>query len=146
MTGAIAAMPIRVLLVEDNPGDADLTRETLEASKVWIAIDVVVDGEEAVDFILQRGRHAAALPPDLVILDLNLPRLSGRQVLAEIRAHERLKTIPVVMLTSSDAERDVIETYALGANCYVTKPVGLEAFQSIVQRIESFWFTVVKLP
>lgn len=138
--------PIRILLVEDNPGDADLTQETLEMSKVRLGLDVVDDGEQALDYLLKRGRYTDAVTPDLVILDLNLPRLSGREVLAEIKGHNSLKSIPVVMLTSSDSEADIAATYALGASCYVTKPVGLEAFQSIVKKIEEFWFTVVKLP
>lgn len=140
------ASPIRVLLVEDNPADAELTKETLETSKMWMVLDVVVDGEEALDYLLRRGAHVDAPRPDLVILDLNLPKLSGRQVLAEVKRHEHLKSIPIVMLTSSDAEHDVAASYSLGANCYVTKPVGLQAFQSIVNTIDQFWFTVVKLP
>jgi len=138
--------PIRVLLVEDNPGDAHLTRDTLEQSKLLIEITVAADGEEALEFLLARGRHAGVLPPDLLVLDLNLPRLSGREVLAEMRAHEHLRAIPVVVLTSSEAERDVVMSYQLGASCYVTKPVGLDAFKAIVKSIESFWFTVVRLP
>lgn len=137
---------IHVLLVEDNPGDADLTRDTLEASKVRLQIDVVVDGEEAIDYLCRRGRHASAPPPDLVILDLNLPKMDGREVLAQIRSHDHLRALPVVILTSSDSERDIVQSYATGASCYVNKPVGLEAFQSIVRSIEAFWFTVVKLP
>jgi CheY-like chemotaxis protein len=140
------SQPIRVLLVEDNPGDADLTKETLEAGKLHMKIDVVVDGAQAVDYLLRRPPFAAAEAPDLILLDLNLPRLDGRQVLAEIKTHERLRRIPVVVLTSSDAERDIVESYGLGANCYVTKPVGFEAFQSIVRSVEDFWFSVVKLP
>lgn len=138
--------PIRVLLVEDNPGDAHLTRDTLEQSKLLIQITVAADGEEALDRLLGRGAYAESALPDLIVLDLNLPRLSGREVLAEMRRHEQLRGIPVVVLTSSDAEKDVVMSYQLGASCYVTKPVGLEAFQAIVESIESFWFTVVKLP
>ena len=138
--------PIRVLLVEDNPGDAHLTRDTLEQSKLLLQITVAADGEEALDYLLGRGAHAGVALPDLVVLDLNLPRLSGREVLAEMKRHPQLSGIPVVVLTSSDAERDVLMSYQLGASCYVTKPVGLAAFQAIVKSIESFWFTVVKLP
>jgi DNA-binding response OmpR family regulator len=138
--------PIRVLLVEDNPGDAHLTRDTLEQSKLLIQIAVAVDGEDALDYLLARGDYAGVAIPDLIVLDLNLPRLSGREVLAEMKLHERLRGIPVVVLTSSDAEKDVVMSYELGASCYVTKPVGLEAFKAIVKSIESFWFTVVKLP
>lgn len=138
--------PIRVLLVEDNPGDAHLTRDTLEQSKLLIQIAVTTDGEDALDYLLGRGNHTGVTLPDLIVLDLNLPRLGGREVLAEMKRHEQLRGIPVVVLTSSDAEKDVVMSYQLGASCYVTKPVGLEAFQAIVKSIESFWFTVVKLP
>lgn len=138
--------PIHVLLVEDNPGDADLTRDTLETGKVLVEIAVVVDGEAALDYLLGRGRYAEAAAPDLVILDLNLPRLSGVEVLAQIRKHDQLRDIPVVMLTSSDSERDVARCYEAGARSYVTKPVDLAGFLSIVQSIDSFWFTVVKRP
>jgi CheY-like chemotaxis protein len=138
--------PIRVLLVEDNPGDAHLTRDTLEQSKLLVQIAVTTDGEDALDYLLARGNYAGVALPDLIVLDLNLPRLGGREVLAEMKRHEQLRGIPVVVLTSSDAEKDVVMSYQLGASCYVTKPVGLEAFQAIVKSIESFWFTVVKLP
>jgi CheY-like chemotaxis protein len=137
---------VRVLLVEDNPGDADLTQETLESNRLLVEISVVVDGEQAIDFLLTRGNYSDVELPDLVILDLNLPKMDGREVLAEMKQHERLRMIPVVILTSSDAERDIAQSYALGANCYVTKPVDLVAFQSIVKSIDGFWFTVVKLP
>jgi two-component system, chemotaxis family, response regulator Rcp1 len=138
--------PIRVLLVEDNPGDAQLTRDTLEQGKLLLHITVTTDGEDALDYLLGRGNYVGAELPDLIVLDLNLPKLGGREVLAEMKQHEQLARIPVVVLTSSDAERDVVMSYQLGASCYVTKPVGLEAFQAIVRSIESFWFTVVKLP
>ena len=138
--------PIRVLLVEDNPGDAHLTRDTLEQSKILIQIAVTTDGEDALDYLLGRGDYVGVALPDLIVLDLNLPRLGGREVLAEMKRHEQLRGIPVVVLTSSDAEKDVVMSYQLGASCYVTKPVGLAAFQTIVKSIESFWFTVVKLP
>ena len=138
--------PLNVLLVEDNPGDADLTRETLESGKLLINISVAEDGERAIDFLLGRPPFAGLPTPDLIILDLNLPKMDGREVLAEIKTHARLKTIPIVILTTSDAERDIAESYTLGANCYVTKPVGLAAFQTIVRAIEGFWFTVVKFP
>jgi DNA-binding response OmpR family regulator len=138
--------PIQILLIEDNPADADLTRETLEASKLQLSLDVAIDGIDAMEYLHRRGRYSAAACPDLVLLDLNLPKKNGREVLAEMRADQRLRCIPVVILTSSDAERDVIEGYALGANCYVVKPVDLKAFQSIVNAVENFWFSVVKLP
>ncbi len=138
--------PIRVLLVEDNPGDAELTRDTLEAGKLVLDIHVVVDGAEAIDFLLQRGAHVGAPIPDLVVLVLNLPKRDGREVLQEIRRHAALRTTPVVILTSSDAEKDIAQGYLLGANCYITKPVDLAAFQQIVRSIETFWFTIVRLP
>ena len=138
--------PIRVLLVEDNPGDADLTRETLQESKLLLDIAVVSDGVEALDYLLNRGRYVGRPEPDLVLLDLNLPKLDGWQVLEEVRKLDALRALPIVVLTSSDAERDIARAYALGANCYATKPVGLEAFQTVVRAIEGFWFTVVKLP
>lgn len=138
--------PVRVLLVEDNPGDADLTRDTLEDSARRLEISVVVDGAEATDFLLQRGAHPTAAPPDLVILDLNLPRMDGHAVLAEIQRHRQLSTIPVVVWTSSDAEHDIVRSYANGARCYVTKPVDLATFQARVRAIEQFWLEIAKLP
>lgn len=138
--------PIRMLLVEDNPGDAELTRDALASSKIHIDLSVVVDGAEALDYLFHRGKHVDAAVPDLILLDLNLPKLNGRQVLEEVKNNEQLRAIPIVVLTSSDAPNDIAETYRLGANCYVTKPLDLSAFQSIVHQIEGFWFTVVKLP
>ena len=140
------ATVIHVLLVEDSPGDADLTKETLETGKLWLTVDVVTDGEAALDFLYKRGAYPGVATPDLVILDLNLPRLSGGEVLAAMKQEPTLRAIPVVMLTSSDAEKDIAASYSLGVSCYVTKPVGLEAFQAIVRAIEGFWFTVVRLP
>lgn len=138
--------PLRVLLVEDNEADAELTRETLESSKIRIDLEVVNDGLAAIAYLLRRPPFEKARGPDVILLDLNLPKMDGRQVLAEIKQHEDLLQIPVVILTSSDADKDIARSYKLGANCYVTKPVGLEAFQSIVRSIESFWFMLVKLP
>lgn len=139
--------PIRVLLIEDNPGDADLTRETLEDSKLHLELSVIADGAEALDLLLGRGRHSAgARVPDLIILDLNLPKMHGHQVLEQIRIHPSLQAIPVIILTSSDAEKDIAQSYQLGANCYITKQVDLAAFQNVVKSIEGFWLTVVKLP
>jgi CheY-like chemotaxis protein len=132
---------IKVLLVEDNEADANLTRETLESGKLHVKIDVAIDGIQA----LEKLRSASPLP-DLVLLDLNLPKMDGRQVLSEMKNDAKLKCIPVVILSSSDAEIDVVKSYQLGANCYVTKPVGLKSFQKIVRSVEDFWFTVVKLP
>lgn len=140
------ANTIEVLLVEDNPADADLTREALEASKLVLNLSVVVDGEQCIDFLRQSGRFSGAPRPDLILLDLNLPRISGREVLAEIKGDPGLRTIPVVVLTSSAAETDVVQSYDLGANCYITKPVDLSSFMSIVASVNEFWFTVVKLP
>ncbi|WP_377153878.1 response regulator [Roseateles sp. UC29_93] len=138
--------PLSVLLVEDNPGDADLVIETLEQGKLMLDIAVAVDGAQALARLLRQPPFEAAMPPDLILLDLNLPKVTGREVLARIKQEPGLREIPVVVLTSSDAEHDIVRSYQLGANCYVTKPVGLVAFQSIVQAIEGFWFTVVKLP
>jgi CheY-like chemotaxis protein len=137
---------IRVLLVEDNPGDAELTKETLEEGKLFIELSTVIDGMQALAYLLRQPPYEHEPRPDLILLDLNLPKVSGTEVLAEMKKHEALCAIPVVVLTSSDAERDVVTSYKLGASCYITKPVGLEAFQSIVRSIEGFWFTVVKLP
>jgi two-component system, chemotaxis family, response regulator Rcp1 len=138
--------PIHILLVEDNPADADLTRETFETSKLHLKLSVTVDGIQALEFLRRRTGYSRAPRPDLILLDLNLPKKDGREILAEIKADDNLRQIPVVILTSSDAEKDIAQSYALGANCYVTKPVDLKAFQTIVQAVEDFWFTVVKLP
>ncbi|MCP5144624.1 MAG: response regulator [Gammaproteobacteria bacterium] len=137
---------ITILLVEDNQADVELTTESLENSKLHLKIHTVTDGAEALEFLLARGRHTNAPRPDLVLLDLNLPRLDGRDVLAAIKQDDNLRRIPVVILTSSDFEIDVIKSYDLGANCYIKKPVGLPEFETIVTAIENFWFTVVKLP
>jgi len=138
--------PIRVLLVEDNPGDADLIRDTLEAGKHSVDMTVVVDGTAASNYLLRKGSYAAAERPDLVMLDLNLPGIDGRKVLADIKVHQQLRAIPVVVLTSSDLESDITRSYELGASCYVTKPVELADFQAALRSIEAFWFNVVKLP
>ncbi len=137
---------INILLIEDNPGDADLTKETLEFSKLFLKVTVAMDGVDAIDYLLKRSSYANAETPDLILLDLNLPKKDGRQVLAEIKNYDHLSTIPVIILTSSDAEKDIVQSYEFGANCYITKPVDLKAFQAIVKSIESFWFTIVKLP
>ena len=138
--------PIEILLVEDNPGDAELTSEALTESKLLIRLHVVRDGVEALAFLRREGGFADAPKPDLILLDLNLPRKDGRAVLAEIKQDPALRVIPVVVLTSSHAERDIARAYELNANCYVTKPVDLEQFLTIVHSIEQFWLTVVKLP
>jgi len=138
---------VRILLVEDNPGDADLICDVLEeTTQMQIEMKTVVDGEDAIEYLMRRGRYQDATRPDLVVLDLNLPKMNGRDVLAVVKQHEQLRTIPIVVLTTSDAERDVCQSYALGANCYVTKPVELRAFQNRVHSIENFWLGVAKLP
>ncbi len=138
--------PIRVLLVEDNPADADLTVETLERSKLALQVAVVDDGAKAMNYLEQRPPYEAVELPDLVLLDLNLPKADGRQVLEAMRRNPATRGTPVVVLTSSEAERDIAKSYELGANCYIVKPVGIDAFQEIVKSVEHFWFTVVKLP
>ena len=137
---------IEILLIEDNPGDADLAREALSSSKVRNDLHVVGDGEAAMAFLRRRGRYADAPRPDLVLLDLNLPLKDGREVLAEIKADADLKRIPVVILTTSKAEEDILRTYNIHANCYITKPIDLIQFSKVVLSIEQFWFTIVSLP
>ncbi|NJK47519.1 response regulator [Candidatus Gracilibacteria bacterium] len=138
--------PIEILLVEDNPGDIQLTRIALEDNKMNINLSVAEDGVEALEFLKKEGKYANAPHPDLVLLDLNLPKKDGREVLAQMKADPVLKRIPVVILTTSQAEEDVLKAYNLCANCYITKPVDLDQFVKIVRSIESFWFTIVKLP
>jgi len=138
--------PIEVLLVEDNPGDVRLTREALKEGKVRNHLHVAADGVEALAFLRREGPHGDAPRPDLILLDLNLPRKSGREVLEEIKADPSLRLIPVVILSSSEAEQDILRAYDLHANCYVTKPVDLDRFITVVKSIEDFWFTIVKLP
>jgi CheY-like chemotaxis protein len=138
--------PIEVLLVEDDPGDVLLTREAFDYNKVGNRLHVVSDGEEAMDFLYRRGAHGKAPSPDLVLLDLNLPRKDGMEVLAEVKADPRLRTIPVVVLTTSEAEEDILRSYKLHANAYVSKPVDFNQFIRVVRRIDDFFVTVVKLP
>jgi CheY-like chemotaxis protein len=135
-----------VLLVEDSPGDVRLTREALKEGKVRNNLSVVNDGVEALEFLRRQGKYAEAPRPDIVLLDLNMPRKDGREVLAEMKSDESLKRIPVVILTTSEAEQDILKTYDLHANCYLTKPVDLEQFISIVKSVEDFWLTIVQLP
>ncbi len=135
-----------ILLVEDNPGDVRLTREALKEGKILNHVSVVGDGVEALAFLRREDKYANAVRPDLILLDLNLPKKDGREVLAEIKADAGLKKIPVVILTTSAAEQDILKTYDLHANCYITKPVDLEQFIKIVQLIEDFWFTIARLP
>jgi chemotaxis family two-component system response regulator Rcp1 len=138
--------PIDILLVEDNPGDADLAREALEGGKLKNRLFVVGDGEAAMDFLYQAGAYADVPRPDLILLDLNLPRKDGREVLADIKAHKNLKRIPVVILTTSQSEEDVLKSYNLHANCFITKPIDLNQFIKVVRSIEDFWFSIVVLP
>lgn len=138
--------PVEILLVEDNPGDERLTREALKEGKVYNNFHWVKDGVEAMEFLRRQGRYKDAPRPDIVLLDLNLPKKDGREVLAEVKADPNLRLIPVVIITSSEAEQDVLKTYELHANCYVTKPVDLEQFIKVIQSIETFWLTIVTLP
>lgn len=137
---------IVILLVEDNPGDIRLTEEALKEGKVRNRLHVAMDGEEAMAFLRKEGEYAGAPMPDLILLDLNLPRKDGREVLAEIKDDDDLKRIPVVVLTTSQAEEDIARSYNLHANCYISKPVDLEQFLNVVHSIEEFWLSVVKLP
>ena len=138
--------PAEVLLVEDSPGDVRLTREALKEGKVRNNLSVVSDGVEAMEFLRREGKYRDAPRPDIVLLDLNMPRKDGREVLAEMKSDEQLKRIPVVVLTTSEAEQHILRTYELHANCYLTKPVDLEQFISIVKSVEDFWLTIVQLP
>ncbi len=138
--------PIEILLVEDNPGDVRLTQEVLKDFKVSNGMHVVRDGIEAMAFLHKEGEYAAANLPDIILLDLNLPRKDGREVLAEIKDDKDLKRIPIVVLTTSSAEQDILKAYDLHANCYITKPVDLNQFIRVLKSIEDFWLSIVKLP
>ena len=138
--------PIEILLVEDNPGDSRLAKEALKESKLKNNLYIAEDGVEAMNFLYKTGKYSKMPRPDLVILDLNLPKKDGREVLAEIKNDDNLKRIPVVILTISKAEEDILKTYNLHANCYVTKPLDLDQFMKVVRSIEDFWLTIVKLP
>jgi len=138
--------PIEILLVEDSPADILITREAFVEARLLNDIHVVEDGVQALEFLRRQGAYASAPRPDLILLDLNLPRKSGREVLAEIKADESLKVIPVIILTTSNAHEDILQAYDLHANCYVVKPVGFENFLKAVQSIRNFWFSVVALP
>ncbi|HXM95841.1 MAG TPA: response regulator [Candidatus Dormibacteraeota bacterium] len=140
------AEPIEVLLVEDSPGDVRLTREAFKDAKVHINLHVASDGTEAIAFLGHEGKHVNAPRPDLILLDLNLPKKDGREVLEEIKKSPTLKSIPVVILTTSASEVDILRSYRLHANCYITKPVDLEGFLKVIKSIDSFWLSVVKLP
>lgn len=146
ITFRMQGRPVEILLVEDNPADVHLTVEALRDARVHNNLHVATDGEEALSFLRRRNGHRQAPRPDLVLLDLNLPRKSGREVLAEIKADPDLRRIPVIILSTSSSDDDVASAYDLAANCYVTKPVDLDQFITVVQTIENFWFTIVKLP
>jgi len=138
--------PIEILLVEDNPGDVRLTQEALRESRIANALSVVGDGAAAITFLEESGPAGTNAIPDLVLLDLNLPKLSGRDVLSRIKEHEHWKVIPVVVLTTSESEKDILECYPRHVNCYITKPLAFDAFLEVVRQIEDFWLTIVRLP
>jgi chemotaxis family two-component system response regulator Rcp1 len=142
----LVGAPIEVLLVEDSPGDVRLTQEALHEANSAIHLHVAFDGVEAMAFLTRAGSNARAPRPDLILLDLNLPRMDGREVLAQIKTDESLKTIPTIVLTTSEAEADIVKSYQLQANCFLSKPVQLEAFESLVKSINDFWLTRAKLP
>ena len=146
MTETVRTKQIDILLVEDNPGDVRLTQEALKEGKLINTLHVAADGVEAMDFLRCRGKFIDAPSPDLVLLDLNLPRMDGREVLQEIKNDPLLKRTPVIVLTTSSAEEDIFKAYDLHANCYITKPVDFLTFAKVVESIENFWFTIVKLP
>ena len=146
MSAGAISRPIEILLVEDNPADVFLTKEAFKDAKAHTNLHVVVDGVEAMAFLRKEGRFADVPRPDLVLLDLNMPRKNGREVLAEIKGDQELRRVPVVILTTSKAETDILESYDLNANCYITKPVDFGQFAEVVRSIEHFWFTVVTLP
>ncbi|GIJ09484.1 response regulator [Micromonospora andamanensis] len=138
--------PVRILVVDDDPGDVLMIEEALATSDVEKVIDVVGDGEEAMEFLRREGRHSDAQRPDVILLDLNMPRMDGRQVLGEVKSDEDLRTIPIVVLTTSNADTDIISSYTLQANAYVTKPIDLDDFNDVVHRIDEFFGRVVVLP
>jgi two-component system, chemotaxis family, response regulator Rcp1 len=137
---------VEILLIEDNPGDARLTQEALKVGKVRNSLHIVYDGEEATDFLFKRNQYKNASRPDLILLDLNLPKKNGQEVLAEIKADDSLKSIPVIILSISKQEEDIIRSYNLHANCFLIKPIDLNQFFEVIKSIEDFWLTLVKLP
>jgi chemotaxis family two-component system response regulator Rcp1 len=139
-------MPLEVLLVEDSPGDVRLTQEAFREAKTSINLHVATDGVAAMNFLRREGIHGQAPRPDFILLDLNLPKMDGREVLAHIKEDDSLKTIPTIILTTSDAEADILKSYQLQANCYINKPVELEAFDAIVKSVNQFWLMTAKLP
>jgi len=140
------AGPVEILLVEDNSGDVRLIREALKSDRLWNSLQVAQDGVEAMAYLRREGGFSGATRPDVILLDLNLPRKDGREVLAEIKTDEDLKLIPVVVLTTSQAHEDILQAYRLHANCYITKPVDLDEFMLVVKAIDHFWFAIVRLP
>ena len=138
--------PVRILVVDDDPGDVLMIEEALESSAVEKQIDVVGDGQEAMEFLRREGRHPEAERPDMILLDLNMPRMDGRQVLSQVKGDEDLGTIPIVVLTTSSADTDILSSYSLQANAYVTKPIGLDDFTEVVRRIDEFFGRIVVLP
>ncbi|PTA47288.1 response regulator [Micromonospora sp. RP3T] len=144
--GQPSTSPVRILVVDDDPGDVLMIEEALEESDVEKVIDVVADGEEAMEFLRGEGRHTGAQRPDVILLDLNMPRMDGRQVLGEVKRDENLRSIPIVVLTTSNADTDVVSSYTLQANAYVTKPIDLDDFNDVVRRIDEFFGRVVVLP
>ena len=146
LTRAEEYAPVEILLVEDNPADVRLTREALTSDRLWNHLSVVTDGVEAMAYLRREGKFGAAVRPDLILLDLNLPKKDGREVLAEIKADADLKLIPIVVLTLSAAEEDILKSYGLRANCYIEKPVDLRQFVKVMNSIENFWLAIVKLP
>ena len=137
---------VNILLVEDNPGDIRLTTEALRQNKLANRLYIVKDGVEALEFLFRRGQYTEAPIPDIILLDLNLPKKSGKQVLAEIKQDPELRMVPVVILTTSDSDRDILESYQLQVNCYITKPLNFAKFTEVVRAVEQFWFRIVKLP
>jgi CheY-like chemotaxis protein len=138
--------PAEILLIEDNPGDVQLTKEALEDCKIVNNLHVAIDGKQAIDFLFKKGQYKNKPKPDLILLDLNLPKIDGRKVLSTIKTEDSLKRIPVVVLTTSKADEDILKVYELHANCYITKPLNIDRFFEVVKAIESFWMGIVLLP
>jgi chemotaxis family two-component system response regulator Rcp1 len=140
------ALPIKILLVEDNPGDVRLVVEALKDSRIYNTLDVVEDGQDALAYLNKEGKYANTSTPDLILLDFDLPTLSGKEVLEQVKAHKNLRLIPIIVLTVSQSEQDILRAYDLQANAYVTKPIDFDQFIAVIRSIENFWFTIVKLP